>query len=109
MIPITPAEITTNTVKPYAGFIPDRMGMRLCEIDVDPATNAYRVNLTLRAANAAEWGSKDSLNLSSGNMVGDILLWTNVERKTACLAAMQAMETAMMTLAKSWKEQIDEA
>jgi hypothetical protein len=102
-IPVTDAEREAYTVPPAAGFVPTRLGLRRVVIDVSPETSAIRANLTLRPATETAWGPRDLPDMSSGDLVAELMGWPDSPEKVAALTALASVRGGLFTLASLWK------
>lgn len=98
-MPIPIPDPTPYTVPPSSGFTPDRLGVRRVVLDADRASNAYRVNITPCPATAEAWGPVDAPDLSSGDLVAELLAAPDTPERTAVLGALQRMQSDVVTVA----------
>lgn len=96
-IPIANPEAYTVPAKP--AFTPDRLGVRRVLIDVDRTTSVYRVSLTPCPATAEEWGPQDAPNVSTGNLLAELLAAPDTAEKLGALQALQRIEADLRTIA----------
>lgn len=87
------------TVPPSDGFVPDRLGVRRAIIDVDRQTNAYRTSLTPCPANAEVWGPADAAELTTPDLVAEIMAAPDSAEKVAALQAVQRIGVDLLTVA----------
>ncbi|MBN9521818.1 hypothetical protein J0H58_25430 [bacterium] len=97
-MPIPIDDPVAYTVPPSDGFVPDRLGVRRVVIDVDRATNAYRASFTPCPANAAAWGPQDAPDVSSFDLVAELLAAPDSADKVAALQAVQRVADDLLTV-----------
>ena len=98
-MPITISDPASYTVPPSPGFTPDRLGVRHIVIDVDRATDAYRVTLTPCPANATAWGPRDAPQVGSPDLAAEMLAQPDTPDRAAALAAVARIKDDLVTVA----------
>ncbi len=95
VIPVPPG----NDVPAVPAFTPDRLGIRRVSIDVDRDTNAYRSSFTPCPATATQWGPTDLAEVSSPDLVAELLAAPDSADKLAALEAVQRIQADLITVA----------
>lgn len=98
MIPIPNPE--SYTVPPSTGFVPDRLGVRRVCIDVNRTTNQYTASFTPCPANATAWGPTDAAEVSSPDLVAELMATPDSPEKLEALTAVQSMADSLVVIAR---------
>lgn len=97
MIPINNPQ--DFTVPASAGFTPDRLGVRRVQIEVDRVTNQWRASFTPCPATALVWGPVDAAEVSSPDLIAELLALPDSAEKVAALEAVQRIAADLVVVA----------
>lgn len=89
-------------VPPSAGFAPDRLGVRRVAIDIDRDTSVIRASGTPCPATATAWGPTDAPEVSTANLVAELLALPETgeigAKRAAALAALPGITSGLVAV-----------
>ena len=96
MIPVNASEFI---VPPRPEFVPDRLGVRVVTIIIDRDTGRTSASLIPCPATQAQWGPQDAPEVSSPDLITELLSLPDSPEKLAALQAVQRISDDLRTVA----------
>lgn len=87
------------TVAPSSGFTPDRLGVRSVVIDIGRDDNKYRTRFTPCPATETSWGAIDAPEVSTADLLAELMAAVDSPEKQAALLAVQNISDGLVTVA----------